>query len=84
MVNCLVFYNLTEKCFSLNTASLYAAFIDFKATFDSISLAKLWEKLEASLTDQHLLHLIGVLHEGTSLKIRCNSWDHLTSAIGTE
>lgn len=66
---CLVLQHLIENSSSCNTICLYAAFIDFKVTFDSTSQAKLWEKLEASLTD---LHQICMFHEGTSLKAICH------------
>uniref|UniRef100_A0A803T0U9 ribonuclease H n=1 Tax=Anolis carolinensis TaxID=28377 RepID=A0A803T0U9_ANOCA len=81
---CIVLQHLIEKYTSQRTSSLYAAFIDFRAAFDSISRIKLWEKLGSTSIDKRLLQLIRSLHEGTTLKIRCSSQGHLTRAVETE
>ena len=81
---CLVLQHLIEKYSSSKIASLYVAFIDFRAAFDSISRTKLWEKLETSTIDRRLLYLIRMLYEGTSLKVRYTSQGHVSKAIETE
>ena len=76
-----ILQHLIEKYASNGTASLYVAFIDFRAAFDSIPRSKLWEKLEESTIDKRLLYLIRALHQGTSSKVRCPPHGQLTKAI---
>ncbi|XP_029140766.1 cytochrome P450 2J2 [Protobothrops mucrosquamatus] len=66
---CLVLHHLIEKYASNRPVSLYAAFIDLKAAFDTVTRTKLWEKLEAASIDHRVLHLLHALHNKTSLKI---------------
>lgn len=61
-------YNLSK-----GTSSLYVAFMDLKAAFDSFSQAKLWDKLESSSIDKRFSFLIRSLHAHTSLRVKCNN-----------
>lgn len=81
---CFVLQHLIEKYISNKVTSLYAAYIDLKAAFDSISRVKLWEKLEASNIDRRLLFLIQALHRNTTLKVRCSIQGHLTNPVTTQ
>ncbi|XP_061444037.1 3 beta-hydroxysteroid dehydrogenase type 7 isoform X1 [Rhineura floridana] len=50
--------------------SLYLAFIDFSAAFDSINRRLLWSKLEKAGINKRLLWLLQSLHQDTVLRIR--------------
>lgn len=46
-------YNIWERSIQLRQDLLYAAFINFRFTFDSILRIKLWDKLVNSMIDYY-------------------------------
>ena len=81
--HCLILQHLIEKYASKNVTSLYAAFVDLKAAFDSIPRAQLWAKLENSTVDKRLLALIRMLYRNTTLRVRYSRQGHHTEQIET-
>jgi len=49
---------------------LHAAYIDVKATFDSVDRAALWKALKVAGTLPLLMHLLRDLNTGTTAKVR--------------
>lgn len=74
---------LVEKYLAARGSKLYAAFVDFKAAFDSIPRLRLREKFAASSRDHRLLLLMVSVYSnsGIRMNIRCSSKGHLTQPI---
>lgn len=81
---CVILDHLISKYSSKNPVSLYAAFIDFRSAFDSISRNILWAKLRDSKIDKRLLFLIRALHKNTTIRVKLNPQGHLTNPIETK
>lgn len=62
-----VLYHLPKKHSSPSKEALYVAFIDLRMAFDPIPHQRLWRKLAATSIDCHLLWLIILLHQSTTV-----------------
>uniref|UniRef100_A0A670HL80 ribonuclease H n=1 Tax=Podarcis muralis TaxID=64176 RepID=A0A670HL80_PODMU len=68
--HCFILAHLIDKYANKTRGTLYAAFIDLKAAFDSISRVKLWAKLNVTNIDKRLLFLIKSLYKDSKLYVR--------------
>lgn len=68
--HCLVLDYFVYKYAKYWKKSLYAAFVDLKAAFDSVSRSRLWAKLANMGINRRLLLLMIKLHENNTLQIR--------------
>lgn len=71
--------------YALNVpGTLYAAFIDLRAAFDSVSHARLWNKLNSTSMPKRLLKLIMNLYTGNSLYVKLNKDGAISRPISVE
>lgn len=73
--------HLVEEYISWPHWTLYAAFIDYKMAFDSISWDRFWLELEASTIDHRLFALIHALYENNYLSVTCNLQGQLSHQV---
>ena len=84
MDHCLILQYLIHKYVTTAKGSLYVAFIDLKAAFDTIPRNQLWAKLANSSIDKRLLHLMVMLHKDTTLQVRFSNEGNLTKPVNTQ
>ena len=82
--HCLVLDYLVQKYVSQAKGTLFAAFVDLKAAFDSVDRERLWEKLAITTIDKRLLFLMFKLYENTSVQIKYSSEGNLSKSIQTQ
>uniref|UniRef100_A0A803TKK2 ribonuclease H n=1 Tax=Anolis carolinensis TaxID=28377 RepID=A0A803TKK2_ANOCA len=80
--NAFILQHVIDKYSSLNR-SLYVAFIDLSAAFDSISRGLLWRKFSMSNIDKRLLALLIALYADSSVKVRLGNSGAASNGIAS-